>query len=91
MPIYSLKLPIHAPKDERGAADPTRDTRARQQHHTPSARVHLLPSRWRVGDLAIWDNRCAIHYAVDDCDGARRLMHRTTIKDEQPLSARGSA
>lgn len=45
--------------------------------------------RWRADDLAIWDNRCAMHYAVNDYDGARRLMHRTTIKGERPMSARG--
>ena len=45
--------------------------------------------RWRTNDLAIWDNRCAMHYAVNDYDGARRLMHRTTIKGERPLSTRG--
>jgi taurine dioxygenase len=44
--------------------------------------------RWRTNDLAIWDNRCAMHYAVNDYDGARRLMHRTTIKGERPISAR---
>jgi len=45
--------------------------------------------RWRANDLAIWDNRCAMHYAVNDYDGARRLMHRTTIKGERPISPRG--
>jgi taurine dioxygenase len=41
--------------------------------------------RWRRGDLAVWDNRCTLHYAVNDYDGARRLMHRTTIKGERPV------
>lgn len=41
--------------------------------------------RWRAGDLAVWDNRCTMHYAVNDYDGQRRLMHRTTIKGERPL------
>jgi taurine dioxygenase len=45
--------------------------------------------RWRTNDLAIWDNRCAMHYAVNDYDGARRLMHRTTIKGERPISMQG--
>ena len=40
--------------------------------------------RWRAGDLAVWDNRCTMHYAVNDYDGQRRLMHRTTIKGERP-------
>lgn len=41
--------------------------------------------RWRPGDLAVWDNRCTLHYAVNDYDGQRRLMHRTTIKGERPV------
>jgi taurine dioxygenase len=41
--------------------------------------------RWRQGDLAVWDNRCTMHYAINDYDGQRRLMHRTTIKGERPV------
>lgn len=41
--------------------------------------------RWRQGDLAVWDNRCTMHYAINDYDGQRRLMHRTTIKGERPM------
>ncbi|MGE0118927.1 MAG: TauD/TfdA dioxygenase family protein [Dongiaceae bacterium] len=44
--------------------------------------------RWRTGDLAVWDNRCTLHYAVNDYDGQRRLMHRTTIKGERPVGPR---
>ena len=25
--------------------------------------------RWRQGDLAIWDNRCTLHYAINDYEG----------------------
>ena len=46
--------------------------------------------RWRSGDLAVWDNRCTLHYAVNDYDGQRRLMHRTTIKGERPVGPSGS-
>lgn len=47
--------------------------------------------RWRANDLAVWDNRCTMHYAVNDYDGSRRLMHRTTIKGERPLAASGKS
>jgi taurine dioxygenase len=43
--------------------------------------------RWAPGSLAIWDNRCTLHYAVNDYDGQRRLMHRTTIAGERPIAA----
>ena len=35
--------------------------------------------RWRAGDLAIWDNRCTMHYAVADYLPAYRCMNRITV------------
>jgi taurine dioxygenase len=39
---------------------------------------------WQVGDIAIWDNRCTLHYPLNDYHGHRRLLHRITLKGDQP-------
>ena len=41
--------------------------------------------RWAPGTLAIWDNRCLLHLAINDYDGSRRLLHRTTVAGERPV------
>ena len=37
--------------------------------------------QWRVGDVLLWDNRCTLHRRDAFDAGARRLMHRTQIKE----------
>lgn len=35
--------------------------------------------QWQEGSLAFWDNRATWHYALNDYQGERRLLHRITI------------
>jgi taurine dioxygenase len=39
---------------------------------------------WRVGSLALWDNRCTQHNPVNDYHGFRRVMERITLAGERP-------
>ena len=40
---------------------------------------------WTQGTLAIWDNRCTLHYPLNDYPSEYRLMHRVTIDGEAPV------
>ena len=41
--------------------------------------------RWSVKTLAIWDNRCVMHNALNDYAGVRREMYRTSVKGAEPV------
>ncbi|SFB45683.1 TauD/TfdA dioxygenase family protein [Azotobacter beijerinckii] len=45
--------------------------------------------RWSKGDVALWDNRATQHIAVDDYGSARRIVRRTTVLGEIPVSVGG--
>ena len=42
--------------------------------------------RWTPGSLAVWDNRCTQHLAMNDYDGFDRELHRTTIAGDKPIA-----
>ena len=48
---------------------------------TPEYQVRF---RWRVGDVAFWDNRCTQHYAIADYWPRERTMHRVTVAGDRP-------
>ena len=46
--------------------------------------------RWRVGDVAIWDNRATQHYAIADYSEQKRVMRRVTLKGDIPIGIDGT-
>jgi taurine dioxygenase len=46
--------------------------------------------RWQPGSLAVWDNRNTMHFAINDYQGHRRLMHRYTVQGDKPLGVGAS-
>ena len=44
--------------------------------------------KWRPHMLAIWDNRCTQHNALNDYRGVRREMFRTSVVGAAPIAAR---
>ena len=40
--------------------------------------------QWRVGSLALWDNRCAMHNPTNDYHGHTRILHRITLEGDVP-------
>ena len=41
--------------------------------------------RWAPNSIAVWDNRYSMHLAVNDYDGHRRCMYRTSTVGEAPV------
>ena len=54
-------------------------------HQHATRPENVFRHRWHEGDLLLWDNRCAMHYAVYDYDDTRpRVMNRTTAGGDRP-------
>ncbi len=45
---------------------------------------YVVRWQWSAGDAALWDNRCTMHYAINDYGTEHRRIHRVTIFDPSP-------
>jgi taurine dioxygenase len=44
---------------------------------------------WTEGEVALWDNRCTMHTAVDDYGNAARIAQRVCIRGDKPVGVAG--
>lgn len=61
----------------------------RHLHEVATAPEHVVRWQWREGDLAFWDNRCTMHYALLDFGPAVRRMERVAIEGDRPVGVAG--
>ncbi|MEM7524958.1 MAG: TauD/TfdA family dioxygenase [Pseudomonadota bacterium] len=52
-------------------------------HATPDE--NILRYKWKTGDIVIWDNASTMHSATYTDPACDRLMHRLTIRGEEPF------
>lgn len=55
--------------------------------HATQDRFKWTHGPWRTGDMVLWDNRCVMHYRDAHAGTHRRVMHRTQLGNQAPVSA----
>ena len=82
----SLYIGSHAWYIEGMGLDESRMLIAKLLEHTVRA-DRVYRHRWQVGDLVMWDNRCALHRGrLWDSARYERVMHRTTVAGDGPTA-----
>jgi taurine dioxygenase len=75
-PMFTESLVGLAPAESRALLDFLFEHCAR-----PDFQARL---RWAPGTVAMWDNRCLWHYALDDYRDFERVLFRVTLAGERP-------
>jgi taurine dioxygenase len=81
--------PVYTTRFEGWSATESHGLLAHLFHHS----VHdnfTCRLRWQPHMLAIWDNRCTQHLAINDYRGQRREMFRTSVKGSAPQAHAGA-
>ncbi len=77
----------HTPDNVRYGQDKTPGASMLLNYLTSQAAIpeHQVRFRWAPNSVAMWDNRCTQHYAVQDYWPAPRKMERTAIIGDKPF------
>ena len=76
-PVYTTRFEDMTEVESRGLLD---------YLHAHCTRPELTCRfHWSPGSIAVWDNRYSLHLAINDYDGHRRCMYRTSTAGEVPL------
>jgi taurine dioxygenase len=78
-PVYTTRLA--------GMTDAESSNLLQQVHPHAVSENLTWRLRWAKGTLAIWDNRTTQHFAMNDYQGFRREMVRTSVKGTAPKRA----
>lgn len=71
-----------------GLSEPDCDALLEELESVATTKDNVYRHQWQAGDVLMWDNRCAMHYAVYDYEeNEPRRMHRTTASGERPVAA----
>lgn len=82
-PVYTTRFAGWSPAESKGLLE--------HLHQHASSENLTFRLRWEEKTLAIWDNRCTLHNALNDYSGVRREMFRTSVKGTPPEPAERDA
>ena len=75
-PLFTTKIDGLRRRESDALLDVIQETATRPEH--------VVRWRWEEGDVAFWDNRCTMHYALLDFTGRRR-MERVALEGDEPV------